>query len=132
MNTKKLLVTAIALVLGLAHAEPAVAAPADTFAAVDKADEVVTVRVVNHNWADMRIYLIVGGRSVRLGTVTSLTTETLKIRRGLISFARDIELVAVGIGSRRTIYSGPIAVFPGDRLEFRVENGSGSTFLRRV
>ena len=132
MNINKLLLPAIALVLGLAHSEPAVAAPADTFAAVDKADEVVTVRVVNHNWADMRIYLITGGRSIRLGTVTSLTTETLKIRRGLIASNRDVELVAVGIGNRRAIYSGPIVVFPGDRLEFRVENGSGSTFLRRV
>ena len=132
MNINKLLLPAIALVLGLAHSEPAVAAPADTFAAVDKADEVVTVRVVNHNWADMRIYLITGGRSIRLGTVTSLTTETLKIRRGLIASNGDVELVAVGIGNRRAIYSGPIVVFPGDRLEFRVENGSGSTFLRRV
>ncbi len=132
MNIKKSLVPVIALVLGLAHAEPAVAAPADTRAAVDKADEVVTVRVVNHNWADMRIYLVVGGRSIRLGTVTSLTTETLKIRRGLIGLNTDVELVAVAIGNRRAIYSGPIVVFPGDRLEFRVENGSGSTFLRRV
>ncbi len=132
MNTNKLLIPAIALVLGLAHAEPAVAAPADTFAAVDKADEVVTVRVVNHNWADMRIYAIVEGRSIRLGTVTSLTTETLKIRRSLIGLNRDVELVAVGIGNRSAIYSGRIVVFPGDQLEFRVENGIGTSFLRRV
>ncbi len=132
MNTKKLLVPAIALVLGLAHAEPAVAAPADTFAAVDQADEVVTIRVVNHNWHTMRIYAIVEGRSIRLGTVTSLTTETLKIRRGLISFSSDIELVAVGIGNRSAIYSGRIDIFPGDQLEFRVENRSGTSFLRRV
>ncbi len=132
MNINKLLLPAIALVLGLAHAEPAVAAPADTFAAVDKADEVVTIRVVNHNWHTMRIYAIVEGRSIRLGTVTSLTTETLKIRKGLISFSSDIELVAVGIGNRSAIYSGRIVVFPGDQLEFRVENGIGTSFLRRV
>ncbi len=132
MNINKLLLPAIALVLGLAHSEPAVAAPADTFASVDKADEVVTVRVVNHNWADMRIYAIVGSRSVRIGTVTSLTTETLKIRRSLIGFARDVEFVAVGIGSRSAAYSGRISVFPGDQLEFRVENGIGTSFLRRV
>ena len=132
MNINKLLLPAIALVLGLAHAEPAVAAPADTFAAVDKADEVVTIRVVNHNWADMRIYAIVEGRSVRLGRVTGLTTETLKIRKSLIGFGTDLELVAFGIGNRSAIYSGRITVFPGDQLEFRVENGIGTSFLRRV
>ncbi len=132
MNTNKLLIPAIALVLGLAHAEPAVAAPADTIAAVDKADEVVTIRVVNQNWHAMRIYAIVEGRSVRLGTVTGLTTETLKIRKSLIGFGTDLELVAFALGNRSAIYSGRINVFPGDQLEFRVENGIGTSFLRRV
>ncbi len=132
MNINKLLVPAIALVLGFAHAEPAVAAPADQFAAVDKADEVVTIRVVNHNWHTMRIYAIVEGRSVRLGTVTGLTTETLKIRKSLIGFGTDLELVAFAIGNRSAIYSGRINVFPGDQLEFRAENGIGTSFLRRV
>ena len=132
MNSKKLLVPAIALVLGLAHAKPALATPADTSATVDKADEVVTVRVVNHNWADMRIYVIVGGRSIRLGMVTSLTTATLKMRRSLIGLGGDLELVAVGIGNRSATYSGSIAVFPGDQLEFRVENAIGTSFLSRV
>ena len=132
MNTNKLLIPAIALVLGLAHAEPAVAAPADTIAAVDQADEVVTIRVVNRNWHTMRIYAIVEGRSVRLGTVTGLTTETLKIRKSLIGFGTDLELVAFAIGNRSAIHSGHLVVFPGDQLEFRVETGIGTSFLRRV
>lgn len=132
MNTHKLLFPAIALVLGLAHAEPAVAAPADTFAAVDKVDEVVTIRVVNQNWHDMRIYAIVDGLSVRLGTVTGFTTRTLKIRRSLIGFGADLELVAFGLGTRSAIYSGHVVVSPGDQLEFRVDNSIGTSFLRRV
>ncbi len=134
MNINKLLVPAIALVLGVAHAEPAVAAPADTFAAVDKAeaDEVVTIRVVNQNWHDMRIYAIVDGLSVRLGTVTGFTTRTLKIRRSLIGFGADLELVAFGLGNRSAIYSGHVIVSPGDQLEFRVENTRGTSFLFRV
>ena len=132
MNINKLLVPAFALVLGLAHAEPAVAAPTDALTAVDKADEVVTVRVVNHNWHDMRIYAIVEGRSRRIGTVTGLTTQTLKIHRSLIGFGTDLELVAFGIGNRSAIYSGHIVVSPGDQLEFRVENTTGASFLFRV
>ncbi len=132
MNINKLLVPAIALVLGLAHAEPAVAAPADILAAVDQADEVVTIRVVNQNWHDMRIYAIVEGLSVRLGTVTGFTTQTLKIRRSLIGFGANLELVAYGIGTRSAIFSGHIVVSPGDQLEFRVDNSIGTSFLRRV
>ncbi len=132
MNLKKILVPAIALILGLANAEPAVAAPADTFAAVDVKDEVVSIRVVNHNWHDMRVYAIIDGRSVRLGTVTGLTTQKLKIRKSLIGFGTDLEIVAIGIGNRSAIYSGSIVVSPGDQLEFRVENGIGTSFLRRV
>ncbi len=132
MNINKLLVPAIALVLGFAHAEPAVAAPADILAAVDKADEVVTIRVVNQNWHDMRIYAIVDGLSVRLGTVTGFTTRTLKIRRSLIGFGADLELVAFGLGNRSAIYSGHVVVSPGDQLEFRVENTTGTAFLFRV
>ncbi len=132
MNINKLLLPAIALVLGLAHAEPALAAPADTFAAVDKADEVVTIRVVNQNWHDMRIFAIVDGLSLRLGTVTGFTTRTLKIRRSLIGFGADLELVAFGLGNRSSIRSGHIVVSPGDQLEFRVENTTGASFLFRV
>ena len=132
MNIKKLLVPAIVLVLGLAHAEPAVAAPTDTLEVVEKTDEIVTVRVVNHNWADMRIYVIVGGRSLRIGTVAGLTTETLKIHRSLIGFGADLELVAFGLGNRSAIHSGHVVVSPGDQLEFRVENTRGTSFLFRV
>ena len=132
MNIKKLLVPAIALMIGLAHAAPAVAAPADTSAEDDRADKAVTVRVVNNNWADMRIYAIVEGRRpIRLGTVTSFSTEILKIRRSAISSGGDVELVAVAIGSRSALYSDQVVVVPGDLLEFRVENAIGA-FLRRM
>ncbi len=94
--------------------------------------DVVQVRVVNHNWHDMRIYAVVNGRSIKLGTVTGLTTETLKIRKSLVSFAADLEFVARGIGSRSEIFRTSIQVFPGDVLEFRVENSIGLSFVRRI
>jgi len=74
--------------------------------------DAVQVRVVNHNWLDMRIYAVVNGRSIRLGTVTSLTSETLKIRKGLVSFAGDLEFVAQGIGSRSEIFRNQLPSFP--------------------
>ena len=94
--------------------------------------DAVQVRVVNHNWHDMRIYAIVNGRSLRLGTVTGLSSETLKIRKSLVGFGADLELVAQGIGSRSEIYRANIQVSPGDVLEFRLENSIGLSFVRRI
>ena len=92
----------------------------------------VEVRVVNHNWHDMRIYAVINGRSIKLGTVTGLTSETLTIRRSLLSFAADVEFVAQGIGSRSEIFRTSIPVSPGDVLELRLENSIGLSFVRRI
>ena len=94
--------------------------------------DAVQVRVVNHNWLDMRIYAVVNGRSIKLGTVTGLTSETLTIRESLLSFAADLELVARGIGSRSENFRTSIQVSPGDVLEFRLENSIGLSYVRRI
>jgi hypothetical protein len=94
--------------------------------------DAVQVRVVNHNWLDMRIYAVVNGRSLRLGTVTGLTSETLKIRESLVGFGADLGLVARGIGSRSEIYRTSILVSPGDVLEFRIENSIRLSYVRRI
>ena len=94
--------------------------------------DAVQVHVVNHNWHDMRIYAVVNGRSIRLGTVTGLTSETLKIRKSLVGFGADLELVARGIGSRSENFRTSIQVSPGDVLEFRLENSIWLSFVLRI
>lgn len=131
MKTKRML----APLLGLVLATFALPVTGDaTVPAVEDSvrADIVQVRVVNHNWHDMRIYAIINGRSVKLGTVTGLTTETLKIRKSLLSFAADLEFVAQGIGSRSASFRANIQVFPGDMLEFRIENSIGLSFVRRI
>ncbi len=131
MKTKRML----APLLGLALATFALPVTGDATVPVVEDSvraDAVQVRVVNHNWLDMRIYAVVNGRSRRLATVTGLTSETLKIPRSLVDFPVDLELVANGVGSRSEIYRASIQVSPGDMLEFRVENSIGSSFLRRI
>lgn len=131
MKTKKML----APLLGLALATFALPVTGDAAVPVVEDSvrtDAVQVRVVNHNWHDMRIYAIVNGRSLRLGTVTGLSSETLKIRKSLVGFGADLELVAQGIGSRSEIYRANIQVSPGDVLEFRLENSIGLSFVRRI
>ncbi len=131
MKTKKML----APLLGLALATFALPVTGDAAVPVVE-DSVradgVQVRVVNNNWLDMRIYAVVGGAFLRLGTVTALSSQTLKIRESLLSFAADLVFVARGIGSRFEIYRTSIQVFPGDVLEFRVENSIGLSYVRRI
>ena len=131
MKTKKML----APLLGLALAT--LALPVTGGAAVPVVEDsvradAVQVRVVNNNWLDMRIYAVVNGRFLRLGTVASFSSETLKIPRSLVGFAANLEFVAQGIGSRSEIYRTSIQVFPGDVLEFRVENSIGLSYVRRI
>ncbi len=131
MKTKKML----APLLGLALATFTLPATGDAAVPVVEDSvrtDAVQVRVVNHNWHDMLIYAAVNGRLIRLGTVTSLSSETLKIPRWLVGFAANLEFVARGIGSRSETYSTSIQVSPGDMLEFRLENSIGLSFVRRI
>ena len=131
MKTKKML----APLLGLALATFALPVKGDATVPVVEDSvraDAIQVRVVNNNWLDMRIYAVVNGRAIRLGTVTGLTSETFKIRESLVSFAADLEFVARGIGSRSEIYRTSIQVSPGDALEFRVENSIGLSYVRRI
>ena len=131
VKTKKML----APLLGLALATFALPATGDAAVPVVEDSvrtDAVQVRVVNHNWHDMIIYAAVNGRFIRLGTVTSLSSETLKIPRWLVGFAANLEFVARGIGSRSETYSTSIQVSPGDMLELRLENSIGLSFVRRI
>ena len=131
MKTKRML----APLLGLALATFALPVTGDATVPVVEDSvrtDAVQIHVVNHNWLDMRIYAVINGRSIKLGTVTGLTSETLKIRESLLSFAADLELVARGIGSRSESFRTSIQVFPGDVLELRIENSIGLSFVRRI
>ncbi len=131
MKTKKML----APLLGLALATFALPVTGDAAVPVVEDSvraDAVQVLVVNNNWLDMRIYAVVNGRSLKLGTVTGLSSEMLKIRKSMVGFAADLELVAQGIGSRSESYRSSIQVSPGDVVEFRVENSIQLSFLRRI
>jgi hypothetical protein len=101
---------------------------------VDTAVEVdaVTIRVVNHNWNDMRVYVVVEGRRVRLGTVSGLATENLKLRRSIVGPSAAVQFEAVAIGHRTAIHAQEFVVFEGDVLEYRIENAIGLSFIRRI
>ena len=131
MKTQKILFAMAGLSLLAAQAQPA-AGGVDPVLADSTETERVSIRVVNDNWADMRVYAIIGGSAHRLGTVTGLTTTTLTLRKAWVGPAAEVQFVAVPIGLRSTTTSQRLTVFPGDRLVYRIQNALGLSTLYRT
>ena len=131
MKTARMIVPLLALAVA-AVAQPVAAAKLAPAAQDSVVNEAIGIKVVNRNWMDMRIYAVVDGRRIRLGTVSGFTTEKLKLRRNLVGPTADLELQAVPIGHRTLSHIARIVAFRGDQLEFRVESSLGTSFVRRI
>ena len=131
MKIKKLLLPIVGLGLALAVAQPAAAGTEVSVAADTVQADVVTVKVENRNWLDMRIYAIVGGFAHRLGTVGSFGSEEFTLRKGWIGPSDVIRMVAVPIGSRAVNYAQEVLVVPGDYVEYRIENSLSLSFVAK-
>jgi hypothetical protein len=89
----------------------------------DAAGERTMIRVNNHNWSDMTVYLVRNGARMRLGSVSSLDTRTFEIPMSLLASTGDaVRLMADPIGSTRVFTSPPLLIAPGQRAEWRLEN----------
>jgi hypothetical protein len=87
------------------------------------ASERTMIRVNNHNWSDMTVYLVRNGARMRLGSVSSLGTRMFEVPTSLLMSAGDeVRLVADPIGSTRVFTSPPLLLAPGQRAEWRLEN----------
>lgn len=77
----------------------------------------VTVR--NDNWLDAVVYAVRGASRVRLGTVSGLSTTTLKAPT---SYAPDgtFQLLVDPIGSTTVFMTDGFVVSPGQRVELSI------------
>jgi hypothetical protein len=86
----------------------------------------ITIQVANHNWQDVAIWANSGGTRIRLGTVTTGTTERFRLPQTISSRADNVQLEAHRIGSADdTYYSDVFMVTPGTRLVWTIENQIG-------
>lgn len=74
----------------------------------------VLVRVESRNWADHNIFLLRGGARVRLGTVTSQTTQTFRLPEDMSAPGLSVRLVADPVGSAQTFTSREISLNGGE------------------
>jgi hypothetical protein len=88
----------------------------------DAASDRTMIRVNNHNWSDMTVYLVRNGARMRLGSVSSLDTRTFEVPNSLLVSTGEVRLVADPIGSTRVFTSPPLLIAQGQGAEWRLEN----------
>jgi len=112
---------AMTAAMGLSLAACSTSAPAGgPRPAVD--DDRMEVRVENRGWSDVNVYAVEGGMRLRLGTVTSMTTQRLRVptRSGL--FTHNVQLIAVPIGAGQAYVAPVVQVSRGQSMEFTIQN----------
>jgi hypothetical protein len=81
-----------------------------------------TLKVDNHNWSDMRIYLVRDGITTRLGFVSSMTERSINLPASALSLGGEVRLMAAPLGSTERFFSDPLHLAPGQMIEWRLEN----------
>ena len=82
-----------------------------------------TVRVENHNFSDVDLFVVRSGGRIRLGTVTGLTTEVFTIPQGVVEVSGDLQFLASPVGGRGGALSMSIPASPGDSLVLEIPSG---------
>ena len=91
--------------------------------APERSGELVTVRVSNNSWLNMRIYVVetVTRRSRwRLGTVTALSKARFELPEHLGAELGHLVLVAVPIGSRQRQFTDRLFTWPGAQVNWTI------------
>lgn len=91
-----------------------------TTASDGRIEETLTVRIVNRNWADMRVYIERDGLRVVLGLVTSGSTETFAAPREMTGAAATLRLIGDPVGSALVFDSGPFTADRGQTVEWTI------------
>ena len=82
----------------------------------------VTVRVVNHSWMDVTIFLLQGTRRDRIGTATATSTTEFRVALRRFSSGADYQLYGDPIGSRQTVRSEALHAQDGDIVTWTLED----------
>lgn len=79
-----------------------------------------TVLVENQAFPDMTIYVLEGGRRIRLGLANGNSSTRFVIPKYLIRNLSTLKFQADPIGSQRAPVSDEITVSPGDEVTLRI------------
>lgn len=89
-----------------------------------------TIIFQNESTEQAAVYAVVlGSQAMRLGTVLSLRTDTLRVPASVTSRAAGVSIVARLLAQSRTPSTGPITIAPGDVLHVRLDSGLSQLFV---
>jgi len=81
----------------------------------------VSLRVENHNWVNVTVYVLHGGQRTRLGMATGSKTTDLTIPYWIVGRASTIQLQGDAVGSSDRIVTSAVTVRPWMQLEWSLE-----------
>jgi hypothetical protein len=112
----------LALMVGTADGCSRAAATGHSATMPDRGTARLTVR--NHHWEDMRVYVVLNGRSgIRLGIAPAFGATTFTIPR-VVYLPNELRFVAIPLGHEEPQMTGPIIVEAGAKLDFTIENAA--------
>ena len=80
------------------------------------------VRVVNHSWLDVNVYVVQGTRRDRVGTATATTTTEFQVALRRLSSGGEYRLLGDPVGSRTSVRSEPLYAKDGDVVIWTLED----------
>ncbi|CAN5218908.1 hypothetical protein BH18GEM1_BH18GEM1_00010 [soil metagenome] len=86
------------------------------------APRTATVRIVNWNWSDMRVYAARDGDRSLLGLVTTGATQTFPLPADLMGRTGELRLVADPVGSAILLSSEPFLIDHGQVVEWTIHD----------
>jgi len=81
----------------------------------------IALRVTNHNYLDVTVYVLHDGQRTRVGTVTGSSTEVFFFPIRLLGQGREIELLGDPIGSPEVARTERLIVQPGQYIAWTLE-----------
>lgn len=94
--------------------------------AQDAPDGEIALKVTNHNYLDVVIYVLHGGQRTRVGTVTGSSSAIFYLQSWVIGLGREIRLYGAPIGSTSYASTETLIVQVGQEIDWTLE-----TDLRR-
>ena len=86
----------------------------------------IPLKVTNHNWLDVTIYVLHDGQRTRIGSVTGSSTQDFTLPRRLLGQSHELALLGEAIGSPDFARTELLNIQPGQYIEWTLE-----TDLRR-
>jgi hypothetical protein len=81
----------------------------------------VALRVENHNWVNVVVYVLHSGQRTRLGMATGSKTTDMTIPYWIVGQASSIQLQGEAVGSSDRIITDAVTVRPWLQLEWSLE-----------